>query len=203
MFNSFKKFSIHPTLLLILIFLFGCNFHHKITYAPSKNAPNLFDSRIGKIYIFPFEDKLENPSLIKNIGFTGSSASHFSVIPLKDIIHKGFQKELEKRGLILTNNLEESAGYIKGTLKNFEYSDSLSGTLSSRATVGITLYSMLTKRAIWKEKTTVKSASNIHENKSIQPLKFTTIAWNAVMNKLIQRAVNNPDFHEALLTLSN
>jgi hypothetical protein len=188
---------------LILVFLLsGCGgFKYNVAYSPNENAPKLFNSTAGKIFIFPFEDKRKNPDEITNVGFYGSLVSHAPEKPLKEVIYDGFKQELEQRGLVVTNNLKESNGFLKGVLNTFEFSSTPTGSVSSKGTLNILLYSNKTSEKIWSG----ASEAIVQDNPkdwSENGIDVANRAFNSVVKKLIQRVVDNPDFQDAVFILT-
>jgi PBP1b-binding outer membrane lipoprotein LpoB len=181
---------------VLILFFVGCiSFTHKVSYTPTQNRTKVYDSRIGKIYIFPFEDKLETPTSMKTIAALGAGLNHVSETPLKNIVHQGIQQELQQAGLIIADNVEESSGYIKGILNTFETKVTPGQVYSNKAELDIGLYSSQTQQVIWKERVEAISKGGSGEN-------FFLRFFNYSIKKLIHRVVDNPDFQDAVNKLS-
>ncbi len=187
----------------VLIFLFtGCSVKYPLAYVRSNNQTKLFNSSVAKVYIYPFQDKRANPNELTIRGFAGSANSYASEVPLKNIVYQGIKQELKQKGLTLANTLEESNGYIKGTLNAFEFSMATSGNKSARTSLDIQVYSVKGQKLKWEGTTEAFSMDHIQsfgESFVHSPERV----MNGVINKLIQRAVNNPDFQDALFKLSS
>jgi hypothetical protein len=192
----FSKLGLSAVLVL---FFMGCvSFTQKVTYTPTQNKTKIFDSRIGKIYVFPFEDKLETPTLIKVRSPLANNVTHVSETPLKTVIYQGIQKELQQIGLILAENVEESSGYIKGALNTFETNMTPGQVFSNKAELDIGLYSSQTQKVIWRE--SIEAITK--DSYWVTGDGFLPGIYNKNIKKLIHRVVDNPDFQDAVIKLS-